>query len=312
MNQADMDQKLLEDYAKAKGLTLEEAKRLLGKQPAAVQPASPQQPVSAVSLPGDDDVVVFGGTMGTFGDDPGTQEVQIPPILESRDPVPEPEMAPEPPMADELLTEEEAAAAPLATVSHHKCVHCGWDQSYAAVPEPSHEDKLAFLSSILGQQTYKKRLTLFGDNLRMTLRTLHLREIDAIYASAHDAQRDGIIASVEDYYEYVNRMRVYLQICGLSGVKHTLQLTFPEVLSSKVVPSLPEGIPTWADRWPELAAEAPYKLLPRIEGVMLDAFRTEVLQRAVTNVCNRFNRTVAKMEAAIENPDFWKETKQPS
>ena len=40
--------------------------------------------------------------------------------------------------------------------------------------------------------------------------------------------------------------------------------------------------------------------------------KTEHLLRAVTFECQKFNRLAAKLEARVDDSDFWKETGQPS
>jgi hypothetical protein len=187
-----------------------------------------------------------------------------------------------------------------ATLELKDCPHCGWDLAIDDPVEPDDFMKQQFLAAVLGRQTFKHVFELFGGSLKVTLRTLTTREVDQIYQQAFYETQNDVLKTQDDFYERVNRLRLFLQVCMLEGPKG-------------VIADLPDGLTKETNP----TAEAHYSgtvlegqtLLPNIERYLLDeVLTTEVLVRAIGNVCSGFNRLIAKMEAMIDNPDFWQAT----
>ena len=44
------------------------------------------------------------------------------------------------------------------------------------------------------------------------------------------------------------------------------------------------------------------------EYVLTKVLKTEHLQRVIGHTCNKFNRLVSKLEASVDNENFWNET----
>jgi hypothetical protein len=220
-----------------------------------------------------------------------------------------------PPQAAEEIVPEvepEPAANSKPATMRQLCIQCGWDQDVPTIPEPEHKDKIAFLHAVLGQKVFSKRYLLFGGNLRVTLRTLTIKEIDALYAETFKAQKAGLIATAADYYEYLNRLRLYLQLTGLSSRQTATHIKLPEGLT-------PETHPDAESHWEEfLKKENAFKedgnsLVMQIEEYVLSkVLKTEHLQRTIGHTCNKFNRLVSKLEASVDNENFWNETEPQS
>lgn len=304
---SDEERQVLEEVAKAKGQTLEKALIDLGH---AITPAQDK----TVSLEGQSQpepmlapVVVEEPIAVTTNDDATEADdltIEVTPDMEP----------PPPPAAEDDEPEEndepEAYNESLGTIKQI-CVQCGWDQDIPTIPEPEHKDKISFLQSVLGHKVFSKRYSMFGGNLRVTFRSLTVREIDTLYQEAFRAQKNGLIVTAADYYEYLNRLRLYLQIQGFSAQTTSLHIKLPEGLSEDThqgAASYWEPFLTEAGKFKE---EVP--LIKQIEDyVVEEVLKTEHLQRTITHECSKFNRLVAKLEAAVDTPDFWKETEQPS
>jgi hypothetical protein len=179
------------------------------------------------------------------------------------------------------------------------CPHCGWDMAAEDIPDPDEADRLIFLQTVLGQKPFEKRYELMGGQFIVGFRSLTASEIDAIYQQAFKEREAGEIQSDLEYWERVNRYRMFLQIAHYQAGATSRQL--PDALSKE---TNPHGTGFW---------EAPPDVdrLKAIESYMLfHILRTETLSRIVQNTCAQFNRLVAKLEARVEDTDFWKETAQ--
>ena len=187
------------------------------------------------------------------------------------------------------------------------CPHCGWDLGMADIPEPSKGEKQAFLQSVIGQRSFIREYELLGGALKVRFRTLATREIDLIYKQVMYEQRHHMIPTIEDYWEKINRYRLYLQMLriespGADGFIHDLPDGYSTEHNAKATAVWKLG-----EHGPEETG------LPQIEAYLLQAvFPSEVLQRTINNTCGRFNRLVAKLEAMVDNSDFWKATGEQS
>lgn len=304
---SDEERQVLEEVAKAKGQTLEEALIDLGHaitpaqdKPVSLEGQSQPEPMLAPVMV-EEPIDVTTNDDATEADD---LTIEVTPDMEP----------PPPPAAEddepEKEDEPEADNESFGTIKQI-CVQCGWDQDVPTIPEPEHKDKISFLQSVLGHKVFSKRYSMFGGNLRVTFRSLTVREIDTLYQEAFRAQKDGLIATAADYYEYLNRLRLYLQLQGFSAQTTSLHIKLPEGLSEDThqgAASYWEPFLTKAGKFKE---EVP--LIKQIEDyVVEEVLKTEHLQRTITHECSKFNRLAAKLEAAVDTPDFWKETEQPS
>lgn len=61
-----------------------------------------------------------------------------------------------------------------------QCPRCGWVLENQALNEPTAEDKLEFMESILGNRRFVRRIEFLGGRLKATYRTVLVKEEDAI------------------------------------------------------------------------------------------------------------------------------------
>lgn len=61
-----------------------------------------------------------------------------------------------------------------------QCPRCGWVLENQALHEPTDEDKLEFMESILGNRRFTRRVDFLGGRLKATYRTVLVQEEDAI------------------------------------------------------------------------------------------------------------------------------------
>lgn len=205
------------------------------------------------------------------------------------------------------------AASDTGAVLHPaNCPHCDWPLHMPGTAEPEHSDKMSFLHAMLGAKCWQKDYELFGGNVHVIFRTLSARELDAIYEQAYQDRDRGEYQTDLDFWERVNRYRLFLQLQRMSadgpkGYMHDMA----DGLSKD---TNPEATGFWWNKEkddPELNGDkTPLKLVQ--EYIVENVLKTEALFRVVNTSCNQFNRLVAKMEAMAANSDFWKPTEEQS
>jgi len=210
----------------------------------------------------------------------------------------EAEFNPLPPPAEEVQVPENN------TVTAEICVQCGWNQKDVPI-EATEKDKLVFLQCFLGQQLFRKQYSILGGKVNFQFRSLTLKEIDAIYAETF---KNKELATTEDFYEHVNRLRLILQLTRFSAVGSTII-------------DLPEGLNEATNRsakthWePYLRNMDKYddnkSLLANIqEYVTENVIFSESMQRTAYKLCSNFNILLGRLEASVVNENFWKTTEQ--
>jgi len=296
---SEEERALVEEIAKAKGLTPEQVLIDLGHQ----LPQTAEED-SVVSLEGETAEVVPAAPIAVAVEEPvSSMEV----------PDPGPEIEPPPPVEENPEPEVVERAAPASEPSTitDVCPHCGIDKTQAVIEEPEHKDKLAFLQAILGGVCYSKRSDLFDGNLRVTFRTLTVKEIDALYEATYAAQQDGKVASAADYYEYLNRLRLNVQLVAVVGKSSALHHKLPDGLSVETNSKADQHWDVFLKSKNKFKDDVP--LVQQIQEYVLEhVLATEQLLRVVTHECQKFNRLAAKLEARVDDADFWKETGRPS
>jgi hypothetical protein len=215
---------------------------------------------------------------------------------------PTPQSAPTPAASPEAAqTQETPPEAPQAAMSDPGstatayCPHCGWDMSAEDIPDPDEDDRISFLQSVLGQQSFQKQYNLLGGNMIVRFRTLTAQEIDVVYRQVYKEREAGELVTEMDYWERLNRYRLYLQIAFVqAGDK---QRDLPDGLSK-------ESNPHCTAVWTIPEGTDPLKAIE--QWIMHNVLPSETLSRIVQNTCSQFNRVVAKLEARVEDADFWK------
>lgn len=189
----------------------------------------------------------------------------------------------------------------VTTAHPGNCPHCGWDQTVTDDIEVADGDKTVFLQSVLGEKAFTKEYDLFGGKVNVTFRTLTGKEIDKVYAQVFHEKRLGEIMTDMDFYERVNRYRLFLQIQSLRS--NSFHHDFPEGFTRETNDTAATFYELPDDR-PE--GETGLREVERY--VVKTALKTELISNMVVNQCRLFNRLAAKLQAMADNPDFWQAT----
>jgi hypothetical protein len=242
---------------------------------------------------------------------PALEIEEAPPPAPPLDNIPEAAASPPPPppLIDTEAEAEEVDIPENSTGSGppiQTCPHCNWDMSLPVIAEPSYDEKMGFLHSVLGQKTFIHQYEIFGGKVVVRFRTLTTKEMDLIYRQVFAERETGEITTIQDYWEKVNRYKLYLQLTYLAAIDGSFTHTLPEGYS-------PEANPHATEYYKFKPDNPDHTYLPEIESYVLeDVLRTETIQRSVNTICSRFNRLVAKLEAMIDNSDFWNATEEQS
>jgi len=213
---------------------------------------------------------------------------------------------PFPPPKEEEEEDVNEAANTGANLALENCPHCGWELSQPTIVEPTKDEKMGFLHSVLGQKPFTQQYALFGGQVTVRFRTLTTKEMDVIYNFVFKQRESGDISTIQDYWEKVNRFRLYLQLSHLSAKDGSFTHTLPDAYSRG---TNSHGTEFW--NFPAFDPELGY-LAQIEEKILKDVLRTETIQRTISTYCSRFNRLVSKLEVMIDSPDFWNETEQQS
>lgn len=182
------------------------------------------------------------------------------------------------------------------TEPQSNCPNCGHQMSKTDVPEVTRDDKLSFLVSVLGQQRWKKEYSLLNGELIATFRTLTTAEADLAFTqAAFDAQNGKIV----EEGQYLRTLMDYRLAMSLESLK----------LKGKTV-RVPE---MYSDDW---KVDVPPKGSTRLTFILPwfydNVLTTEQLRRMIGSTMFRFQRLTEKLEARIDDEDFWKATEEHS
>lgn len=303
------ERQLLEEVARAKGQTLDEALISLGHIP------PPKQDVKVE--------FVGSAVMQDTADSPSIV-LESPLKIKPETDLPLSGVAPDfpgdfiaaaPPDAVEAEIDEKEKDDGKLGSALHICPQCGWDHNTPVIEAPSHNDKLGFLQMLLGQKVFSKRYLLYAGHLRLTFRSLTLREIDILYQETFKASKSGVIATSADYYEYLNRLRLYLQLTNLSAQQSALHITLPTGLTKETHPSAESFWDVFLrDKgcYKEETENGPTLVEQVKDYILTKVLCTEHLHRIVSHACNKFNRLVVKLEVCVDDPNFMNEIAQLS
>ena len=140
-----------------------------------------------------------------------------------------------------------------------------------------------------------------GGQLIVRIRTLSSREIDTIYQQVAYEKASGLYSEAMESWGAVNRYRNYLQLQCLNG--EGLCCDLPDGYDRE---TNPHAEAFWSFSSPDNPRETG---LPQIaKYITQEVLNTEMLERVVSVTCNNFNRLVARLEALVDNSDFWQPT----
>jgi hypothetical protein len=199
--------------------------------------------------------------------------------------------------AEELLTGtatqvdvSEPPALSTAAKVPELCPNCGFKPD-AEVLEVSDSDKSGFLAMLIGGARFKKVYPLLGGKLTVVFRSLTRAEMELSLVQASYDDRDGLFAT---QYEYFRAHRNYEMVLALDRIGSETSLeVFPE----------PGDV-----KWDAPLAGQPAQTVLSVyyPHVMETHFESASILRMVSLLYERFTGLVRRLEANMQNPDFWK------
>jgi len=171
------------------------------------------------------------------------------------------------------------------------CSHCGWDISIKETVHITEKDKQTFLASILGGTRFYKDINLFGDTVTVRYRTLTTVEADLALRQCAFDYRDDKLPDQGEFFRVHSNYRLALSIARVSMA-----------VAIHVVPTIDEI------EWDEPAeGEDKQTALPVLEKWLHEnVLANESMRRVIGIEHQRFQRLVEKLEARVDDSDFWK------
>lgn len=190
---------------------------------------------------------------------------------------------------------KEVSSTGAAPQDSGPCDHCGWDSSLTDTTKPTKQDKYDFLASVLGGTRFYKEMDLFGDNVTVVFRTLTTEEADTALQQTSYDHRDGKVPDQGEFFRVYTNYRLAMSIEKLSTPG-----------DAQIVPSIKDV------EWDSpLMSEDPQTPLPTLETWLhANVLKSESMRRVVGMEHQRFQRLVEKMEARVDDADFWKGIEQ--
>lgn len=186
---------------------------------------------------------------------------------------------------------------PLATAAAVKvnCPACGFHPDAEVVPV-TEADKQNFLAMLIGGARFKKRYELLGGRMHITFKSLNREEMElALTQSSYD-DRDGLFATQYEYFRVHSNYETVLAIDEIETDGKLVKM--PEI--SEV---------TW-DK-PAITEKQQTVLKAYYPHVNLVHLSNASLTRVITLLFSRFTALLRKLEANIQNPDFWQGIERP-
>lgn len=209
------------------------------------------------------------------------------------------------------FSEQIAADAPELPIANYICVNCGWDQKNPVIAEPTEDDKVSFLVSCrLGDRPFFKTMSILGDSLKLTFRTLFVPEVDEILNHLYDLQVAGVVRNASEHNAMLQQYRLALSLSRIETTDGQSR-SFPSTLRAK------HGSDR-NDSWEyliesEKANEQGDKLVTVVHRYVLDRVcRIESTYRLYMTELAKFNRFVSVLEMHASDVNFYKGIGRPT
>jgi len=190
---------------------------------------------------------------------------------------------------DVAVLKEAEDAANRTGIKNPLCPHCGWDSTRPDETEPTVDEKRDFLQTVLGGVRFFKTFTLLGGAVKVTFRTLMSTESDmALQQIAFDA-RQGRIATQAEWLQKVTDYRMAMALDSIS-------------LRGTGLQKLP---PIAENEFDEIDPSKETKAPQQAKAMYEHYLTSESIRRTVGACFHRFQRLCEKLEARMEDPDFW-------
>lgn len=177
-------------------------------------------------------------------------------------------------------------AAPEAAASTGFCPHCGWDQSRPDDIEPTEDDKLAYLASVLAPHRRFTRVAEFAGGIRVVFRSMTSDEAEAcrrqlaqdLQFGRHADEFSGLTA----LYDY--RFVLALESIDMGGRPAWQAMPLSEI----------QHDPGNATPLPALVAY-----------VLANVLTADGLRRSIQREHNRFVKLCDRLADNLDKPDFF-------
>ena len=197
-------------------------------------------------------------------------------------------------VGDGLEEDDESASKSIdsqtgLTLEHKNCPRCNWSLSTKPI-DPSREDKLTYVTAILGDQLFCKEYSLYGGKMKVGFRQIATDRSDmAFHQVAHEI-RVGLLG--ENTYRQLMLYRLILCLNYVAigdqapvdfggAVDSFLDSDDDEIKKTDVLPII----------------------LNRLQKT--DPLKSESIWRACREAFERFNTLVDDLDARADSPDFW-------
>ena len=168
------------------------------------------------------------------------------------------------------------------------CPRCGWNTSKPFSVDPTEEDKISFVRSVLGNKQFTKEMYAMGDKLIFTFRSLKQNEIDAI---AKQVDKDLEAAYTGNTTENDQALASKLStLLAVESAKYSMVFSLLKVNDQEFTP-------------------------PELDGKDLEVLREEFNKQFNGQVYSimmlkyfRFEELINKLSDMAENPNFWRTT----
>ena len=183
--------------------------------------------------------------------------------------------------------DDETGVAEADKLTH--CPHCQWELRVQDIPDPSEDDRQAYLESLLGSKPFQREVSLLDGMGLVTFRELLHDELDAVYRAAlAEVQKKSETYNEFNFMEVLGRYRAAAQLVRLQ-------------LGDNV-----EVMPPSLKQWVNPAPQDLRDVVPKVYAkVFEEVLAKESLARIVRIEADRFNRLLAKLEANVHRPNFW-------
>ncbi len=213
-----------------------------------------------------------------------------------------PQTAPLPPPPAPV--EKEKAPSTFTGDTLQNCPFCHHNLEKAHNIEPTPEDKLIFLQALLGEKQFVKNYSLYGGRLVAVFRALTVTELDALFRQINYDIQSNKLLDATAVEERLQRYRMCLQLVSLTSP------TFRHEMPSGFTPATsPNAVTHW--ELPDDLATGDVGIGCVEEFILGTVIKTESVYRALSLVCNEFNRLNSKLEATGHDSDFWEAIELP-
>jgi len=225
-----------------------------------------------------------------------------PPPPVATQPAPEPPPPPPPqstlPPLFQPPPEPEAVSETGLDAPRPFCPHCGHDQSIPDDVEIKPNDREAYLVTLIGGLCFKKTVTLAEGKMSLTIRSLTVKELDAIYNQVRLDMKAGLVSTGLEYQELIDRYRLALQLNSIQS--DGLNVNLPDGLN----PNVNLSAEMYYDHSNYQFGEFQSEVWAVSDYVLSQVVASESLVRVFGNAVRRFNRLIAKLEAQSFSLDF--------